>query len=108
MLASPVITFVTSTGVSGIACPGCTVEVFSDADREGRSYEGTTVADASGLFTLAKPTGFIGPYLTTTAPDRDGNTSALSIPQRAPRGNPLGPTRPINRPRSHDRGRQPE
>ncbi len=83
MLPAPVILTVTATGVSGAACPGCTVEVFSDAEDEGRVYEGSTIANASGVFTFTKTSGLIGPHLTTTVTDRSGNTSEFSTPQKA-------------------------
>ena len=82
MLAAPVIITVTETSVSGTACPGCTVEVFSDAEDEGRVYEGSTIADASGAFTFSKGSPLTGPNITATATDSDGNTSEFSTAQR--------------------------
>ena len=52
-LAPPIITHVTASTVSGSACPGCTVEVFSDSEDEGKIYEGTAAADGSGNFTIS-------------------------------------------------------
>jgi hypothetical protein len=83
MLPAPVITAVTPTGISGTACPGCTVEVFSDAEDEGRFYEGSAIANAVGEFTFTKPASLTGPYVTATATDQEGNTSEFSAPQRA-------------------------
>jgi parallel beta-helix repeat protein len=83
-LAAPAITTVSATQVSGTACPNCTVEVFSDAEDEGAIYEGTTTADASGNWTLAKPGGLSGPYVTATATDGDGNTSQFSAAVSVP------------------------
>jgi len=81
MLASPVISTVTETSVSGTACPGCTVEIFSDAEDEGRVYEESAIADGNGNWTW---TGSLsGPYVTATATDEAGNTSAFSAPQIA-------------------------
>jgi len=80
MLPAPVILTVIETSVSGTACPGCTVEIFSDAEDEGRVYEGSAVANAAGLFTFTQPTGLTGPYVTATATDSDGNTSEFSTP----------------------------
>jgi titin len=79
-LPAPVITVATATRVSGTACPGCTVEVFSDDEDEGRVYEGEAVADADGRFTFAKPAGLTGPFVTATATDGEGNTSEFSAP----------------------------
>jgi len=66
MLPAAVITAVTETSVSGTACPGCTVEIFSDAEDEGRIYEGSTIADASGAFTFSKGSRLSGPNITAT------------------------------------------
>ncbi len=82
MLPAPLILTVTETSVSGTACPGCTVEVFSDAEDEGRVYEGSAVASAAGTFSFTKPTGLTGPFITATATDGQGNTSEFSAPQR--------------------------
>ena len=80
MLSAPVVTAATTTDVSGTACPGCTVEVFSDAEDEGQVYEGSTIADTSGAFTFSKGSPLTGPYITSTATDSDGNTSEFSMP----------------------------
>jgi len=77
-LATPTITVVTGTEVFGTACLDCIVEIFSDPEDEGGMYEGTTVADGSGNFTLS--VGITGPYVTATATDSDGNTSEFSTP----------------------------
>jgi hypothetical protein len=77
---APVIGLAAAGSVSGTACPGCTVEVFSDDEDEGRVYEGTAAADATGHFTFAKASGLTGPYVTTTATDSHGNTSGFSLP----------------------------
>jgi hypothetical protein len=77
-LAPPVISAATASGVSGTAFPLRTVELFSDEEDEGAIYEGTTVADVSGHWTWSgSPTG---PYVTATATDEAGNTSAFSVP----------------------------
>jgi parallel beta-helix repeat protein len=81
-LPVPIITSVTPTSVAGTACPGCTVEVFSDAEDEGRVYEGSTVANVVGAFTFSQPAGLTGPYVTSTATDPVGNTSEFSAAQR--------------------------
>jgi hypothetical protein len=77
-LAPPVITGVAPTDVSGTACPGCVVEIFSDPSDEGAVYEGTTVADGSGYFVWSGTAA--GPVVTATATDADGNTSEFSEP----------------------------
>jgi len=65
---------------SGTACISCTVEIFSDDEDEGRVYEGSVTADASGNWTLSKGSSLIGPHVTATATDTGGNTSEFSIP----------------------------
>jgi len=82
-LAAPVITYVLLDSVEGTACTGCIVEVFSDEEDEGQVYEGHTIADGSGNWTWAGRAG--GPYVTATATDQTGNTSAFSVPQMAER-----------------------
>ena len=81
-LAAPLITdFDLGAGTaSGTACADCTVEVFSDNSDEGAIYEGQTMADDTGSFTLSKGAPFTGPGLTATATDANGNTSEFSAP----------------------------
>jgi len=77
-LAPPVITAASTTQVSGTACSGCTVEVFSDDDGEGRIFEGSTVADGSGNWSFN--VSLTGPNITATGTDTAGNTSEFSTP----------------------------
>jgi CSLREA domain-containing protein len=78
-LAPPVIGTATASGVSGTACGGCTIELFSDEEDEGHLYEGTAIADGGGNWTWAGSQ--TGPYVTATATDAAGNTSEFSAPQ---------------------------
>jgi len=65
-------------GVTGFACAGCTVEIYSDGGDEGRIYEDTTVAEPEGYFSWG---GMVnGPYVTATATDGNDSTSAFSVP----------------------------
>lgn len=64
--------------VTGTACAGCSVEVFSDDGDEGATYEGQATADAHGVFTFHKRGAFAHPSITMTATDIEGNTSQLS------------------------------
>jgi hypothetical protein len=66
--------------VAGSACPNCVVEIFSDESDQGGIYEGRTVADSAGDFSLDRGAPFAGPHLTATATDPDGNTSSFSEP----------------------------
>ncbi|MFO7890015.1 MAG: T9SS type A sorting domain-containing protein, partial [bacterium] len=73
-LASPVITSLNS--VSGTAPPNSTVEIFSDSLDQGMIYEATVTADGSGNFFWSGTP--VGPNVTATATDEDGNTSEFS------------------------------
>ncbi|MCB0215462.1 MAG: right-handed parallel beta-helix repeat-containing protein [Chloroflexi bacterium] len=73
----PTLGDVSETSLTGTACAGCTVEVFSDNDRQAQYFEGRVVADASGAFVLDKPEGWQGRYVTASQA-RDGNGSELA------------------------------
>jgi len=64
--------------VSGTACAGCQVEVFSNADPQpaGHTYLGTTTAAGDGTFNLTTGSGYR--YLVATATDAEGTTSEFS------------------------------
>lgn len=64
--------------VTGTACKGCTVDVYSDDADEGRLWEGFTTADDDGNWSYLQPVS--GPNLTATATDSNGNTSEFSAP----------------------------
>jgi CSLREA domain-containing protein len=73
----------TTSSVSGVACAGCTVEVFtSDSDPtgygEGKTYLASTTATAAGDFTVAIAGLTVGQSITATATDSAGNTSEFS------------------------------
>lgn len=83
--AAPIITSATVSSVTGTACRRCEVEIFSDSEDEGGRFEGSAVADGSGVFTFTKPLGYLfGPNITATATDLDGRTSAFSAPVKRP------------------------
>lgn len=65
---------------TGTTCYNCTVEIFSDSGDEGEHFEGQATADGRGVFAFNKGAPFIGPHLTATATDGDGNTSEFSVP----------------------------
>lgn len=68
--------------VEGLACPGCTVDIYSDDGDEGRVYEGSAVAGPDGAFEAGvKPRG---PNVTATATDAGGSTSPFSQPLTLP------------------------
>ena len=64
--------------LSGAACANCTVEIYSDSADEGRTFEGSAIADGSGFWTFAE--SVVGPKVTVTATDSLGNTSEFSTP----------------------------
>jgi hypothetical protein len=65
--------------VSGDACLGCRVDVYSDGADEGRTYHGAAFADAvSGDWSF--PGEVDGPYVTATATSTGGSTSEFSAP----------------------------
>ncbi|MDH4137300.1 MAG: hypothetical protein OEW09_11380 [Anaerolineae bacterium] len=66
--------------MSGTTCASCRVEIFSDSNDEGATYEGQVVADSSGVFTFNKGSAFTNTNITSTATDADGNTSGFSRP----------------------------
>lgn len=75
-LSAPVIAVSAAGTISGSACPGCVIEIFSDPFNQGLVYEGMTVTDASGSFTFEGE--LTGPNVTATVTDLLGNTSAFS------------------------------
>jgi len=78
-LEPPVITGFGS--VMGTACPGCLIDVYSDQEDEG---EGRMFllppVQADGFGDWVVPGYPIGPNVTGTATDADGNTSEFSLP----------------------------
>lgn len=95
-LTAPVVSSVSIVSVSGHACSGCRVEIFSDSEGQGRLFEGSVVADGSGTFAFTKAYGYLtGPHVTATATDSSGSTSAFSAPTTVP---PKPPRRRAARP----------
>jgi CSLREA domain-containing protein len=79
-LAAPTIASASPAQVSGTACAGCTIELFSDAADQGAIYEGSTVADLAGNWLFTKPGGLSGPSVTASTTDAAGNTSEFASP----------------------------
>jgi len=79
-LVPPVITSVMTafgpTNVVAETCPNCKVRVYSDADGEGRIYEDSGTATATGGFSWSGTPTELG--VTLLAIDGDGNTSEFS------------------------------
>lgn len=84
--APPVIAAVVAVAarrVEGTACGGCVIELFNDGADEGRLYEGSAVATASGAFAIDTQGILRGPFLTATATDAAGTTSSFSAAAEA-------------------------
>jgi hypothetical protein len=78
-LIVPTISQATCQQVDGVACAGCTVEIFSDSSDEGHKYEGVVTAHATtGAFSWSGTPPW--PNVTATATDGQGNTSEFSTP----------------------------
>jgi len=67
--------------ITGVTQPGAAVELFSDKESQGEKYEDTVTADANGDFEWSA--NAYGPFVTATATDALGNTSAFSAPVSA-------------------------
>ena len=93
-LPAPVVTTASAATVSGTSCANCLIDVFSDSNGQGRVYEGTTTASAGGAWTLNA--AIVGPKVTATATDADGNTSEFSasvdVQVPVPQLNSVSPT----------------
>jgi hypothetical protein len=83
LLNFPVLMSATSATVKGVACSGCTIEVFladggSTAYGEGKSFVGSGTGNADSTFSVAVTGVVAGKYVTATATDTKGNTSEFS------------------------------
>lgn len=109
-IVPPALTAATTTSVSGTACAGCEVEIFSvnpaDPQDEASAFEGRVTAGGDGAFTFSKPSGFASSALVASQMD-DLNSSELSArilvdgsgpdptpttPGPTPSPSPTGPT----------------
>jgi CSLREA domain-containing protein len=75
-IAAPTITG--ASPLHGTACPGCTVDIYSDKADEGKTFQGFVTADGSGNWTY--PDVVYGPNATATNTDSNHNTSEFSVP----------------------------
>ena len=62
--------------ISGETVANATIEIFSDQNDQGKFFQGSVTADANGHFAWTEKVQ--GPYVTATATDVAGNTSAFS------------------------------
>jgi hypothetical protein len=78
-ITAPTLSTATCTTVTGTTgCPDCTVQIFSDYEDEGLTYEGKVLTDGSGNFSYSGRIS--GPNVTAHVSDEDGNTSQFSLP----------------------------
>lgn len=81
----PKITSVEKGKISGsVTRPLATIELFADANTQGRYFLGRTTADADGKFSLAVCGAFPAGGLVATATDGEGNSSEFSDTFLAP------------------------
>jgi hypothetical protein len=80
MVPPPVIAYGNERNVWGSSCAECIVDIFSDANDEGATFEGSVMADVAGAFAFPGTETLTGPKITATATDRSGNTSEFSVP----------------------------
>ena len=74
VLSAPVLAERISTRITGMTCPGCTVEIYSDDGEEGELYEGAALADGRGAFTFEKASGLRGPNVQAIASSAKGTS----------------------------------
>lgn len=72
---------------AGTACANCLVDIYSDADDEGKVYHGFVQANGAGTWTFNG--AVTGPNVTATATTATGRTSAFSAPLALPNPVPV-------------------
>ncbi|MDW8214912.1 MAG: right-handed parallel beta-helix repeat-containing protein [Roseiflexaceae bacterium] len=85
-IAPPVIQAVDQTGVRGIACRDCHVEIFADPNDQGREFLGAARASQEdGTFSFAIAGNALASlHITATSTDANGNTSAFAAQVSVP------------------------
>ncbi len=78
-ILTPDISSSSCASISGTAPANATVELFTGPDNEGKIYLTTVSADGGGNWSVAGPFT-LDTYVTATATDAGGNTSAFSAP----------------------------
>jgi parallel beta-helix repeat protein len=69
---------VSGQSVSGTTVPGAVVEIYSDAGKQGRFFEGRVTAGADGAFSFTAARPWQGPNQNASATDSSGNSSGLT------------------------------
>ena len=64
--------------VSGTTVPGAVVEIYSDAGKQGRFFEGRVTAGANGVFSFTAAKPWQGPNHNASATDARGNSSGFT------------------------------
>jgi hypothetical protein len=91
-LNHPVITRPTQSAIDGLACAGCTIELYRAEHSPGGEGDfaavlvSTTVAGPTGAFSFASPPVAPGEWVTASATDAAGNTSEFGQPVRVGAG----------------------
>jgi parallel beta-helix repeat protein len=62
----------------GSTCPDCVIELFSDRQLEGATYEGRVIASRDGSFSFEREGRFTGPNVTLTTTTPSGSTSGFA------------------------------
>lgn len=65
--------------ITGTTLPGAIVELFADNAAQARSFALRVTADSTGAFQASRT--WEGPYVSATATDAKGNSSALAVSQ---------------------------
>jgi CSLREA domain-containing protein len=78
-ILAPDVSSSSSAFISGTAPTNATVELFTGPDDEGKMYLTTVSADGDGNWSVVSPFT-LDTYVTATATDAGGNTSAFSAP----------------------------
>lgn len=88
-IAPPLIRNVSISQISGLSCPGCRVEIFTDLTNQGKYIVGGTTAQQDGVFQMPLSTSQLqGTHITATMTDPDGNTSPFALPVDLPHAPP--------------------
>jgi hypothetical protein len=75
-IIEPIVSGTDTSWVEGVSCPRCAVEVFSGDRDDGKAYEGTVTALATGVWRWDGLRSYT--YAKATATDSRGNTSEYS------------------------------